>query len=81
MDRIVGFDGLGGGRDDFPTSVLEAHLVKAGTIKPAWKAGGDALSGDDEGNDRRDTRNSKIRHGFSRRRADASDEESSDFSD
>lgn len=66
VDRIVGFDGLGEGRDDFPTSELETRLVQVGTIKLPRKARDDNSSGDDDADEERGARNSKVRHGFSR---------------
>ncbi|CAG9466857.1 unnamed protein product [Pedinophyceae sp. YPF-701] len=67
VERVVGFDGLG--KDDFPTSVLEARLLEAGVLVPQ------AATEDPE-----PEQNTNIRKGNTFDAADVEDE-SSDFED
>lgn len=65
VDRVVGFDELGG-KDDFPTSRLEARLEKGGAVLPIVK----------ESEEDREEAVRTMRQGFNQLRKTESDEDS-----
>jgi hypothetical protein len=68
VDRVVGFDGLGG-IDDFETSSLEDRLISCGCVAiPEVKV--------DPRGDRTDAGSSKVRKGFASINRTDSDEDS-----
>lgn len=71
VDRVVGFEGLGG-IDDFQTSALEARLLGAGVLKPLVTLDDPECDGTEN--------QTKIRQGFTNFQKTASDEDS-DFDD
>lgn len=68
VDRVVGFDGLGG-LDDFETDALEGRLIDCGAVVPVVQALQDADS-------RIDGAGGKVRKGFNNVHRTESDEDS-----
>lgn len=77
FDRLVGFEELGFGKDDFKTAHLEMRLGVTGILKKKAKTEEDQ-SDEDEEEEQRNVR--KVRVGQSQLQLD-SDDESSDFDD